>query len=41
VAETAAYHRLLIDANRHRLAVPDNPDLVFAGQEFTLPTPPG
>ncbi|GIU85197.1 MAG: hypothetical protein KatS3mg008_1972 [Acidimicrobiales bacterium] len=38
-SETAAYHRRLIEANRHRLFDPDDPDLVFAGQTFTLPRP--
>lgn len=35
--ETLAYLHRLIDANRSRLAVPNNPDLVFPGQVFTLP----
>lgn len=30
--------RRLIDANRHRLADPDNPDLLYPGQELQLPS---
>jgi len=33
----AAYVRLLVVANRDRFVVPDDPDLVFAGQELRLP----
>ncbi|MEZ5145456.1 MAG: hypothetical protein R2726_23525 [Acidimicrobiales bacterium] len=36
--ETASYLGLIIDANRPSLAVADNPDLVFAGQVFVLPS---
>lgn len=32
------YWRALIEANRGRLADPDNPDLLFVGQELVLPT---
>lgn len=39
IAETAEYLTLLIAANRDVLAVPGNPDLVFAGQVFALPSP--
>lgn len=35
--EVAPYWRRLIEHNRSRLADPDNPDLVFAGQELVLP----
>ena len=37
LGETASYLDRLIAANASRLAVPGHPDLVFAGQEFTLP----
>lgn len=33
------YWQRLVDANRDRLADPDNPDLIFAGQVFVLPQP--
>ncbi len=33
------YLARIVDANRDRLAVPDDPDLVFAGQDFVLPEP--
>ncbi len=36
----AAYLDVLIEANRDRLIVPDNPDLVFAGQAIALPPTP-
>jgi nucleoid-associated protein YgaU len=36
-AEISAYWRRLIDQNRSRLVDPDNPDLIFAGQELILP----
>jgi hypothetical protein len=40
-SEVAPYWRTLIELNRGRLAHPDDPDLVYAGQTFTLPpTPP-
>lgn len=35
--ETTAYWRALVAANRDRLVDPANPDLLFAGQELTLP----
>ncbi|HEY8543828.1 MAG TPA: LysM domain-containing protein [Acidimicrobiales bacterium] len=36
---THAYWEQLIAANRSRLAVPDQPDLLFPGQRLTLPPP--
>jgi hypothetical protein len=36
-AAVDAYLERLVDANRDRLAVPDDPDLVFTGQELLLP----
>jgi len=36
---TRAYWEQLIVANRDRLAVPDQPDLLFPGQRLTLPPP--
>ncbi len=39
--ETLHYLYKLIELNRHVLAAPDHPDLVYVGQVFTLPTPPG
>lgn len=36
---TQAYWEQLIAANRDRLAVPDQPDLLFPGQRLTLPPP--
>lgn len=36
-AQVAPYWRVLIDANRDRLAVPGDPDLIYPGQVFTLP----
>ena len=38
--ELLPYWRLLIDHNRDRLADPANPDLIYAGQIFELPSPP-
>jgi nucleoid-associated protein YgaU len=38
--EVAGYLRTLIDVNRDRLAVTDNPDLIFPGQQFVLPPVP-
>jgi hypothetical protein len=38
--ETAAYLDRIIETNRASLVVPDNPDLVFAGQVFVLPEVP-
>jgi hypothetical protein len=35
--EVAPYWRALLEANRHVLADPDNPDLLFAGQVLSLP----
>lgn len=40
VAATAAYLERLIGANRDRLVVPDEPDLVFPGQLVVLPPLP-
>jgi nucleoid-associated protein YgaU len=40
-AEVVPYWRRLIDANRHVLGDPKNPDLVFPGQVFTLPEAAG
>jgi hypothetical protein len=36
-AEIVPYWRRLIEANRGALSDPDNPDLIFPGQVFTLP----
>jgi hypothetical protein len=36
--DIADYWRRLIDANRDRLADPGNPDLIYPGQEFVLPS---
>ena len=36
-AEVAQYWARLIELNRDRLAVPDNPDLIYPGQVFALP----
>ncbi|MGE0879997.1 MAG: LysM peptidoglycan-binding domain-containing protein [Acidimicrobiia bacterium] len=38
-ASVTEYWHRLIDANRDRLADPDNPDLLFAGQVLVLPQP--
>ena len=38
-AEVATCWRQLVELNRDRLAVPDNPDLLFPGQILTLPCP--
>ena len=35
--EVAAYVERIVDRNRDRLADPENPDLIFPGQEFDLP----
>lgn len=35
--ETAPYWRTLIEANRHRLVDPSDPDLIHPGQELLLP----
>lgn len=37
-ADVARYWRMLIEANRDRLRDPDNPSLLFVGQELVLPT---
>jgi LysM domain len=39
-AEIVRYWLRLIEANRAELADPQNPDLIFPGQTFTVPTPP-
>lgn len=36
--EVARYWRALVAANRDRLAVPGQPDLIFPGQRFRLPS---
>ena len=38
--EVAPYWRALVQANRHRLRDPRNPDLVFTGQVLDVPPPP-
>jgi hypothetical protein len=38
--EIVPYWRLVIEANRSKLADPGNPDLVFPGQQLTVPPPP-
>jgi nucleoid-associated protein YgaU len=38
--EVAPYWRSLVDANRSRLADPQNPDLIFSGQRLEVPPPP-
>lgn len=38
--EVAPYWRDLVEANRERLLPPDDPDLVYPGQQFVVPTPP-
>lgn len=38
-AEVVPYWRRLIEANRHLLADPANPDLIFPGQVFAVPAP--
>jgi hypothetical protein len=35
--ETDPYWRALVEANRDRLVDPDNPDLIFSGQQLVLP----
>jgi hypothetical protein len=37
--EVVPYWQALIDENRHAFADPQNPDLIYAGQVFTLPAP--
>lgn len=37
-AEVARYWRTLVAANRDRLRHPDNPDLLYVGQDLVLPT---
>lgn len=39
-AEIVPYWRVLIEQNRHLLADRANPNLIFSGQVFSLPTPP-
>ena len=39
--EVAAYLDTLVEANRHVLVVPTDPDLVMVGQVFDLPDPSG
>lgn len=39
--ETARYWRVLIEANRSRLVVPDDPDLILPGQRLVVPAPSG
>lgn len=39
-AELVPYWRVLIDANRATLVDPQNADLIYPGQVFTVPTPP-
>jgi hypothetical protein len=39
-AEVHRYWNTLIEDNRARLADPDNPDLIFPGQRFVLPSAP-
>jgi hypothetical protein len=36
-AAVARYWRVLVDANRDRLVVPGNPDLIVAGQQLVVP----
>lgn len=38
--ETTAYWWQMVEANRSRLADPDDPDLLFPGQVIEVPTPP-
>lgn len=39
-ASVAEYWVVLVDANRSRLIDPNNPDLIFPGQELVLPLIP-
>ena len=39
-AAVARYLGLLVAANRDRLVVPDDPDLIYPGQVFVLPPLP-
>ena len=39
--EIAGYWQQVIDANRHRLLPPYDPNLIFTGQTFQLPAVPG
>ena len=39
--EVVPYWQALVDLNRSKLAQPNNPDLIFPGQVFDLPPPPG
>lgn len=38
--EVTPYWQTLVDSNRNALADPSNPDLIYGGQTFALPTPP-
>jgi hypothetical protein len=38
--EIVPYWKELIEENREALADPENPDLIYPGQVFTVPTPP-
>lgn len=38
--ELVPYWQALVERNRHDLADPANPDLIYPGQVFTLPDPP-
>ncbi len=38
--EVTGYWQVLVESNRDRLAVAEDPDLIFPGQRFTLPPPP-
>ncbi len=40
-AETADYWQQVVDANRHRLLAPYDPNLIYPGQTIHLPTTPG
>lgn len=40
ISELGPYWEAVVDANRGRLADPDNPDLLFPGQVMTVPPPP-
>ncbi len=40
IDEVARLHTAVIELNRNRLADPDNPDLIFAGQELIVPEAP-
>ncbi len=38
--EVAPYWSLVLEANRHHLLDPEDPDLIVPGQVLTLPEPP-